>query len=88
MADLLVAVVVMPLSLVHEVSKVWWLGESIVCTVSQNGYCGLLHLPKKQLANFRWENLDARCKTYGCNRCSLQVFLHARISAVFNISCN
>ncbi|VDL64133.1 unnamed protein product [Hymenolepis diminuta] len=25
-ADLLVAVIVMPLSLVHEVSKVWWLG--------------------------------------------------------------
>lgn len=29
-ADLLVAVIVMPLSLVHEVSKVWWLGETLL----------------------------------------------------------
>ncbi|VDK37801.1 unnamed protein product [Taenia asiatica] len=51
MADLLVAVVVMPLSLVHEVSKVWWLGLSLcdlwicadvlLCTVSTLHLCAI-----------------------------------------------
>ncbi|VDM17702.1 unnamed protein product [Hydatigera taeniaeformis] len=51
MADLLVAVVVMPLSLVHEVSKVWWLGlplcdlwicaDVLLCTVSTLHLCAI-----------------------------------------------
>nr|CDS34265.2 Amine (Serotonin 5-HT) G protein-coupled receptor [Hymenolepis microstoma] len=50
-ADLLVAVIVMPLSLVHEVSKVWWLGlplcdlwicaDVLLCTASTLHLCAI-----------------------------------------------
>ncbi|VDO03088.1 unnamed protein product [Rodentolepis nana] len=50
-ADLLVAVIVMPLSVVHEVSKVWWLGlplcdlwicaDVLLCTASTLHLCAI-----------------------------------------------